>query len=927
MSSENFYRDNANANTNTIVNAIAIVNATPTTNPNSHNNGSVNMNGNHSHVIHNGANGSVNSSDIAIVVCLANDVLNRGQWYPLHIKFLNPMRKPIFMGRTVTIDPSVAFHDSRKRPLISGPGITLTDPNGPILLNVSGRCSLTGRELQKCQKCQEQDKATTNRKRKRDSEDAWSEVDQENNAKLFQILENGGHKVGKDGLLELRFRALCCVGAVRQFHKNHVNYANAEDIHKGCEGFELRVTARSGNSEAVQVLQKPVRVVGKVTKTNQKPAEEMKEFQPVPSPIKPHVFPSNFKPPTQISPPVDTGLPPQSDSLLKSAEEELDANRRNAIQPFGRFSLPNHNQYYKNNQRSWKEKNENTKSDKNVSPPNDTEPSKSSKRIRFDDNPLLFKPAGEGTFNQLGDIAQKSEYSPRNTENCQLNKERACPNLQYPVRNILGSNSSSFSFSSPFLTNRGVGSTHIPLPSLTTTTNESPRNLPVLPKISEITADLPEPSRMILPSPAFTPNPFAPDPIRKWGRSDSAFNVVKKPTSVDTNMEKLFAVSEDKCKGDQLEIRQILSLYNDSSLSPEQVIQQYRELFDDYFHLSFRTIFEPNFFKTENLSKIPFESIEMLHVLNTLSLVHIRFNHPNKEKLWEVGESLARRLLEKRSMIKETGELVRLADAISRSAVIQLILNHFKKARFFSEESYRLFEALGHLCSEIRNKRCYEFMLWHYVTLFPQSSVLHRALEWCNNLHCPNFECRVLILYVLSFFMENMDNEAECARKLRRPLPPVKNEQKDLILECLAKWEKVCFASTPFDSSDHLYLMIKTAISATQKWIVWDLDGATSSVADCAFYSTKAIQSANLTVIDSSIFDLTAFIAIQLVGLHIFPVGKEEPGKIDKDGLQRSIDLANVLVKFGRNSIWPWGNILHHIYIDTLDNFLGVLTT
>jgi len=201
--------------------------------------------------------------DVTLDFTLSSHLLNRTQWYYLQCKF-SQKDKPAFIGQTVAIDPSVSFQDGRKRT----PNLLNTQP--PFLsLSVTGVCSLTGKMLQKCQKCKAQDKVTTNRKRKRDVTDSWTFVDEGNNAKLFQVM-NSAPKVDEEGIIKLRFRALCCIGATRQFHNNHINESEVDEegIHKGCDGFLLTVILLMDGGEIFRrTSEEPVRVIGKVPKS------------------------------------------------------------------------------------------------------------------------------------------------------------------------------------------------------------------------------------------------------------------------------------------------------------------------------------------------------------------------------------------------------------------------------------------------------------------------------------------------------------------------------------------------------------------------------------------------------------------------------------------------------------------------------------
>jgi len=110
---------------------------------------------------------------------------------------------------------------------------------------VFGTCATTGRPLRKCQRCKEKDKSLTKRKRKRNEDDRWSAIDENNNSKMIQVFSCGDENINDDGEIALRVRIGCCIGVSKQHHYNHV-YSDDDgkekaDVHKNCEGMILTV--------------------------------------------------------------------------------------------------------------------------------------------------------------------------------------------------------------------------------------------------------------------------------------------------------------------------------------------------------------------------------------------------------------------------------------------------------------------------------------------------------------------------------------------------------------------------------------------------------------------------------------------------------------------------------------------------------------
>jgi hypothetical protein len=202
---------------------------------------------------------------VLLKVIPSSYLLNRGQWYTLRCQLLDEQGNPVFVGRYVVVDRKVSFQDSRKRLLEDN-----KSSQEPLILNIVGYCSTTGKELKKCKKCKEQDKISVNRKRKSEAdEDTWTPLDEENNDKLIQVLETGGHCINIEGTIEVRFRISCCVGATRQFHNNHlsVNTEGAKpkaEIHRDCLGINL--TTSISNTDIEGKAEQPIRVVGKISK-------------------------------------------------------------------------------------------------------------------------------------------------------------------------------------------------------------------------------------------------------------------------------------------------------------------------------------------------------------------------------------------------------------------------------------------------------------------------------------------------------------------------------------------------------------------------------------------------------------------------------------------------------------------------------------
>eukprot|EP01124_Arcella_intermedia_P032425 TRINITY_DN7562_c0_g1_i1.p1 TRINITY_DN7562_c0_g1~~TRINITY_DN7562_c0_g1_i1.p1 ORF type:complete len:681 (-),score=124.72 TRINITY_DN7562_c0_g1_i1:110-2152(-) len=195
---------------------------------------------------------------LQIDVEVASKLMNRNQWYDFNCKFtLND--KPLFVGYPILVDPLVSFCDLRKREDSVKPS------DKTLTLNVLSYCEETGSKLQKCEKCQHQDRTVANRKRKRSNEAPSASSPQE--SKLVQI-KSLGNQVDHYGTFHSKMRVTCCIGATRQFHYNHCEgESDSVVIHKSCTGFSLLVILVLGEKELGRKWVKgPLRVIGKINK-------------------------------------------------------------------------------------------------------------------------------------------------------------------------------------------------------------------------------------------------------------------------------------------------------------------------------------------------------------------------------------------------------------------------------------------------------------------------------------------------------------------------------------------------------------------------------------------------------------------------------------------------------------------------------------
>jgi hypothetical protein len=254
-------------------------------------------------------------------------LFNRLQWYYLTCTFTDHMGKPKFVGFPVQFDSDITFVDGRRRS--SSPN-EIHNSNR-IFLTISGACGSTGRELRKCTRCCEKDKARIKRKRKRDTNLSWNQTDEENNTKLIQVLTSGDEKIDTEGKIKFRLRVACCIGVNKQHHMNHypANGSSGErEIHRGCDGMGLTVTSHGGGIEAaVTAVTSPIRILGKVTAADRQKFNDNKEPELPPTQ-------SVFVPPRTVQQQYDTlslpepSFPPRAVPLAPSPQPPYE-NRDN----------------------------------------------------------------------------------------------------------------------------------------------------------------------------------------------------------------------------------------------------------------------------------------------------------------------------------------------------------------------------------------------------------------------------------------------------------------------------------------------------------------------------------------------------------------------------------------------------------------------
>eukprot|EP01128_Nolandella_sp_AFSM9_P012185 TRINITY_DN9031_c0_g1_i1.p1 TRINITY_DN9031_c0_g1~~TRINITY_DN9031_c0_g1_i1.p1 ORF type:complete len:713 (+),score=96.57 TRINITY_DN9031_c0_g1_i1:82-2220(+) len=206
---------------------------------------------------------STPSQSFKFEVIPAAENFNRLQWYSVTFKFMDMEGNPTFIGRSIHLDATTAFHDARKRV----PSKKTKAVSGDHLhISMLGVCKTSGKSLVKCDKCRVKDKQLRQAKRKKEAH-KWSETDEENNNKILHTLSpKAGVKIDSKGEISFRVRVSCCVGVKKQHHMNH-GESHGLQIHKGCPGIALSCGVKaSPNAEAMFTLSKPIHVLGKVAK-------------------------------------------------------------------------------------------------------------------------------------------------------------------------------------------------------------------------------------------------------------------------------------------------------------------------------------------------------------------------------------------------------------------------------------------------------------------------------------------------------------------------------------------------------------------------------------------------------------------------------------------------------------------------------------
>jgi len=331
-----------------------------------------------------------------------------------------------------------------------------------------------------------------------------------------------------------------------------------------------------------------------------------------------------------------------------------------------------------------------------------------------------------------------------------------------------------------------------------------------------------------------------------------------------------------------------------------------------------------------------------------------------KEYLFLLAEELAFQLLQKLPVMELSDiELLYLADAICRTAFIEGASGKFVNATYFSKESFKLYEILASRQPSIRMRPCYELMTWIRISVNPDPAILQQVHTWVTTVTCPKLMCRILTIRILSCCFPNLPKGKEEAPS--QPNHPLSPSQKQILLTLCDQLEEALEESGYKTHTTEISpgyttnfgRVIDKALSALRHWISWNLDAAESAIEECAIQATIATN----PQLDSCPLNLASYVAVQLAGLHLYPIintdhirrvsgvvnqegeGQEDPdwwserpGVHQHHGIQqqelsekkrRSLNFAEILMKYSRLCVWPWGKYLDEFNQAIFDNIVS----
>jgi len=275
--------------------------------------------------------------------------------------------------------------------------------------------------------------------------------------------------------------------------------------------------------------------------------------------------------------------------------------------------------------------------------------------------------------------------------------------------------------------------------------------------------------------------------------------------------------------------------------------------------------------------------------------------------------------------------VILLADGVCRTGILLTLLSKFCPAKYFANESFKLYEIVACFKPSIRSEPWYIVMMWLRVGLNPDMVVLREAYNWVLPLHLPKFKARLLTHTIITHCFPTIShgfNSAPCTPN--GLLPP--DLQKNLLILCDELDEAITNSGyrNPVGGCGVVASaasLADLALSALRHWILWDIETAYMDIAECAIQAPLVHEAK----IDCVILNIAAVVAVQLVGLCVvqyreegfFEDMKEYCGKNESEKkICRMINLAEILLKFSQISRQPWGKYLVEWNKCVLKNFV-----
>jgi hypothetical protein len=290
-----------------------------------------------------------------------------------------------------------------------------------------------------------------------------------------------------------------------------------------------------------------------------------------------------------------------------------------------------------------------------------------------------------------------------------------------------------------------------------------------------------------------------------------------------------------------------------------------------------------------------------------------------RENLCDLTDKLVANLLQKTNPSElSNNSLLLLADAISRCSVFQVELGRFSKARYYSEQSFRLFQKLIERQPYVSRHTSYQLVMWIKICIYPELADVQQCLDWARIHGYYKLQARSLGFLILIRCAPNLHIGSSAAPKV--PIPQLTQTVPLLLslcdqLEEVLQFHEGSVADSQNDIDDQFNRLV---INSIRSWIKWDLNSAVRTIVDCFHYAPK-ITNKNQ---DYVVFELATFVSVQLVGLSIYHPNLFDDYIKSQISFSQLQNCANILMHYSSTFTWPWGKFVYDFNSTILSHFL-----